>query len=84
MEKNCKRAIRRHHLTRLKKVRSGYYGWERFEADAQAIARHRGLVANTARLCSCWMCGNPRKHMQERTIHEVSAIEFAKACENDE
>lgn len=90
MEKSFKRAIRRHHLNRLKNNRAWYYGWLRLdpwgkvEVDPKADARHRGMVAHTARLCSCWMCGNPRKHQHEKTLQELSVIEFAKACIDDE
>ncbi len=31
------------------------------------------MVANTATLCSCWMCGNPRKCFGEKTRQEALA-----------
>lgn len=34
------------------------------------IERHSRLLRNTTKLCSCPMCGNARKHFNERTIQE--------------
>lgn len=78
MEKELTRGIRRHHLERLKKNRAGYYGWDKFDSSSAELARHVGRVAHTARLCSCWMCGNPRKHLKEKTVKEQSHIETSK------
>ncbi len=62
------RALRRHHYRRLKRKRRDYY---------DSYGRHRddiqGMLANTASLCSCWMCGNPRKHFGEKTRQEALA-----------
>lgn len=45
-----KRAIRRHHRARLKKVRRGYHGgnWSPTYIDTPCP-------------CSCWACGNQRR-----------------------
>jgi hypothetical protein len=32
-----------------------------------------GIHAHTPALCSCWMCGNPRKYSGERTRQEQLA-----------
>ncbi len=61
-----KRASRRHHRARLKKKRQYYRG--RRLTDAAL-----GIVVNTPTLCSCWMCGNPRKYFGEQTIQERRA-----------
>ncbi len=62
------RALRRHHYRRLKRKRRDYY---------DSYGRHRddiqGMLANTASLCSCWMCGNPRKYFGEKTRQEALA-----------
>ena len=68
------RALRRHHYQRLKQKRRDYYG---------SYGRHRddvrGKLANTATVCSCWMCGNPRKFFGEITRQEArSALRFAE------
>lgn len=34
----------------------------------------RGRLAKTPTPCSCVMCGNPRRHMGERTLAEHRAI----------
>lgn len=62
--KSKKRAVRRHHAARLKAKRMYYYN-----AAAGGLAAV-GIVYQTPCLCSCWMCGNQRKHhgmpIQER------------------
>ena len=67
MENHSKRAIRRHHQWRLVAKRKKVIWW--------ADHAHSGTLANTPRRCSCWMCGNPRKHYKmtgdyKRTIQE--------------
>jgi len=51
------RANRRHEAARLKAKRSKYSGTG-------------AVMAETPKSCSCYMCGNPRKWFQERTIQE--------------
>jgi len=29
-----------------------------------------GYLAKTNTVCSCWMCGNPRKYFEEETVQE--------------
>lgn len=57
---------RRHHRERLKKSRATYWG-------GVSACRTPGRVIDTPAVCSCWMCGNPRKYSGERTIQERSA-----------
>tara|TARA_R100001530_G_scaffold65167_1_gene46670 strand:- start:772 stop:1047 length:276 start_codon:yes stop_codon:yes gene_type:complete len=57
--KNMKRALRRHHVDRLKKVRSRY-NHATLRMNDEDMARRVGMLVNTATLCSCEMCGNPR------------------------
>lgn len=78
MEDTKKRALRRHHLKRIKQNRSNYYSLAESELDAESKKKMLGRIANTAKLCSCWACGNPRKHSQEKTVSEISAAEFMK------
>ena len=68
------RALRRHHYQRLKRKRRNHYGgYGRHRSNAQ------GRLANTATLCSCWMCGNPRKYFGEVTRQEIlAALNFAE------
>lgn len=50
------RAIRRHHIDRLKKNRASYW------AGSPKSPRALGKLAHTSTPCSCFMCGNRRKH----------------------
>lgn len=59
------RAVRRHHAKRLKSVRSKYWSWEKKDP------RRLGMLLNTPALCSCVMCGNPRKYNDEITRKEI-------------
>lgn len=54
------RAERRQHRERLKNRRAGY-----------ASAR-TGRNVDTPKPCSCWMCGNPRRHLGEPSLQERS------------
>ncbi|WP_143745709.1 hypothetical protein [Massilia sp. KIM] len=73
MEKNRQRALRRHHLERVKKKRADYAGgYVRQLPDAERL-RRIGLYANTVPVCSCWMCGNPRRHLHESSLKEKLA-----------
>lgn len=59
MEKFC-RAVRRHHIKRLKKARANYwgYGWR----DQQMDARQLGRLVQSPQACSCAGCGNARRN----------------------
>ena len=60
------RAIRRHHRQRLIKR------WEREHPERHGILRavneveyrflHARVFSTTRCVCSCWMCGNPRRY----------------------
>ncbi len=71
MTKNPKRALRRHHVARRKR-------WAAREL-AHIVEGHQGrsrrktvgLLAETPKRCSCWMCGNPRRHFGEPSHREV-------------
>ena len=39
-----------------------------------------GIVARTPAACSCYMCGNPRKHWNELTMQEKRAAEVDEAA----
>lgn len=62
------RAIRRHHEERVKARVRRYYG-----GMAMGSPRHTGKIAHARSLCSCWMCGNPRRHWKEVTVQEMRA-----------
>lgn len=64
--KNQSRAQRRRHVARLKKSRVRYWANQPGEWEARRL----GAVVQHPCLCSCWMCGNPRKWTGERSIQE--------------
>lgn len=72
MEKSKYRALRRHHAARVKNNRRFYWGHGRDLAESPA---QWGKVSATPALCSCWMCGNPRKYYGDRTIQELRALQ---------
>lgn len=57
------RAIRRHHVQRLKNNRKHYW----YGSNSQRLL---GILVHTAKICSCYICGNPRKFFKEKTIQE--------------
>ncbi len=73
------KALRRHHRARLKNKRRNYNS--NLTCEGLNLGRAIRLV-NTATPCSCWMCGNPRKHLGNRksakTLQELSDLEALK------
>jgi hypothetical protein len=68
MEADMKRAQRRHDTRRIKlKFYEAQKSktWDASDKDA-------GVFANHGKVCSCWMCGNPRKYGQ-LTLQELRA-----------
>lgn len=64
--KKAKRIIRIF-TKRFQKIYNDYY------ADPEIV----GKLLSTRVPCSCWMCGNPRKHFSDLTKQELCAkIEF--------
>ena len=57
-----KRAQRRHDLDKRKKRARHIYPHDR-----------DGKLANHLAICSCPICGNPRRHFGQRTIQEIRA-----------
>lgn len=62
------RALRRHHMQRLKAKRRNYHSWS--HDDEEITPRLAGMFYHTPQLCSCCGCGNPRKHFGEKSIQE--------------
>lgn len=80
--KNVKRSIRRHHAERLKSNRKMYWG-----KAANSSKRLLGLCISTPCVCSCWMCGNQRKHYgasisdkKRNSIYESSFVVSRLNC----
>lgn len=67
-----RRSVRRHHKARKKT-------WVRrvlphfFLGDREPPPRRVGMYADTPKPCSCWMCGNPRRYLNEPPIQERRA-----------
>lgn len=59
------RALRRHHLARMKAKARKVYHWN---DEPERLANH-------LKVCSCPMCGNPRKWFNEKTLQERKADE---------
>ncbi|KLV05084.1 hypothetical protein ABT56_12845 [Photobacterium aquae] len=55
--KIAKRALRRHHIQRVKNNRKTFWG-----NSVNISNRRLGICASTPCVCSCWMCGNQRKY----------------------
>ena len=61
-----KRALRRHHKARMKqRARKVAKIW------GGVPLNHLDKHADHLAMCSCEMCGNPRRHHGERTIQEL-------------
>jgi hypothetical protein len=65
------RAVRRHHAKRLKKNRQRYWSWDKDLMTPRLL----GIVLHTPKVCSCGMCGNPRKWSQQRSIQELAMFQ---------
>ncbi len=50
------RGMRRHHAARVKNNRRSYWN------IGDGSVRSKGVIAQTPCLCSCYMCGNPRRY----------------------
>ncbi len=62
------RSQRRAHIQRLKKLRAKYWGFNR-----KLAPKFLSMCVTTAAICSCAMCGNPRKYFKEMTVQERRA-----------
>lgn len=75
-----KRAMRRRHIARLKKLREHYWG-----GFAKNSPRSLGRIVQTPHVCSCHLCGNPRKifggTIQERRLESVESL-IPLACKH--
>lgn len=58
------RALRRHHRQRVKNNRKKY--WTVFPHEESP--KRLGIVTTTPCICSCWMCGNPRKYYKNSKV----------------
>lgn len=69
-----RRALRRHQVARKKRwVRKTLSHY--FDPNRPPEARRIGLYAHTPALCSCPLCGNPRRWLHEQSIQERRAAD---------
>lgn len=74
-----KRAIRRHHVERLKNKRKHYYGYDSHNPMASC---RLGKVVQYPKDCSCTSCGNPRKWFKSKTTKErLNILNHLEQCE---
>lgn len=71
------RSERRHHHERmLDRVKN--FEWMRDFSTEESREKHIKRMAETRKPCSCWMCGNPRKHQKDKkTMQEKRMEEYA-------
>jgi hypothetical protein len=54
---------------RLKlKVRDYYGGWPKHDDQKERVV---GILAHTRTVCSCWMCGTPRRYQHQLSFTEL-------------
>lgn len=78
------RSLRRHHRERMKaKARRIVKIWNAGVNNYKLPEDF--LVANADHLktCSCWMCGNPRKHWGKSTLQEIRLGPWLKNTSNE-
>ncbi|MDE0723866.1 MAG: hypothetical protein OSB62_04110 [Alphaproteobacteria bacterium] len=76
------RAQRRHNTAKYKAKAVRRENAVHLDARRALSSRDIGILANNATLCSCPMCGNPRKHFgnASQTLQEIRANDsFADA-----
>lgn len=76
------RAVRRHHLSRVKHNRQTYWG---FKPTQEPMSdRTLGIVASTPKPCNCQMCSKPRKHtasIQELRQQQPGLQDFSMSAD---
>jgi hypothetical protein len=65
------RAWRRHQEKKKKSKMQKKFDFENWAPmNDDEFKRLIGIQAHSPKMCSCWMCGNPRKYFNEMTIQE--------------
>src|ERR1035437_10473745 len=87
--KNLSRALRRHHIERLKIKRKNYWGYGTSfgrEGISHPTQRQLGTLVQNPAVCSEYCCGNPRKHFNEITckekLHIIDVQLYLKGTDN--
>jgi hypothetical protein len=74
-----RRSIRRHHYRRIRRRRQSYW----LATEMPLDRRRQGIASRTACVCSCRLCGNPRRFFGDRTRQERRAAESYASGLND-
>lgn len=81
------RAQRRADIARLKQNRKNYYNLGGSYQGIPHTERQLGRLVHTPTLCSCYCCGNPRKHFNAITckekLHIIDELFYLKAMCSD-
>lgn len=73
------KAMRRHHIRRIKNQKRQILMHLGYNLDEKMVGKH----ANSGTICSCLMCGNPRKYFGEKTKQELlSELEMKEFSES--
>lgn len=77
------RAERRHHHARmLKKVKKHSMYQDYFWSEDEKL-QHQRKVAENRKPCSCWMCGNPRRHQKDKLTMQEKLVQDWKKVSDD-
>lgn len=73
------KAIRHHHINRIKQKRQQDNMYGNVDNKQDLIkSKYFKMRLNTPKLCSCYICGNPRKFFknakQAKTLQELKAM----------
>jgi hypothetical protein len=74
------REWRRFQNKRLKKNRRSYWTGSHWDNDSRRL----GILLHTPKICSCYMCGNPRKYFKGKdsnTIQEQRIAQKDLSCD---
>jgi hypothetical protein len=52
--------------------------YENYFWNEEDKLQHQRKMAETRKPCSCYMCGNPRKHWKDKTMQEKRFDEYEK------
>lgn len=94
--KDMKRAVRRHHVARLKNKRKYYWGYQTKtiligrlrpqdwnSSEYKMPADQLGKVLRTPAICSCPGCANSRKYLG-LTLAEKSFLELCRSLDSED
>lgn len=77
IEKTKKRSQTRYELIKKKKACSKYY-WLKYidDKDEKSLQKQIGKLSHNPKVCSCWMCGNPRRKYKGKIKGKMTLAEI--------